>query len=183
MSVLPILLDDDPRLVAPNAPVERFGSELDHLVRDMLETAWAAPGLGLAGPQVGVNLRLAVVDLSLGRDPAGVLVLANPVLEEARELRPLTEGCLSFPDLYTTVRRPRRVRVRALDLTGTWRVHEATDRLAQAFCHELDHLEGILLPDMVHGPRRLFFQLRRTLRRHAWQRLRRDGPRGSQAQR
>ena len=181
MSVLPILLDDDPRLVAPNAPVERFDSELDLLIRDMLETAWAAPGLGLAAPQVGVNVRLAVVDLSVGTDPDAVIVLVNPVLEARWDLRPVVEGCLSFPDLYTTVRRPRRVRVRALDRTGTWRTHEACEKLAQVFCHELDHLEGLLLPELVDGPRRVLFRLRRALKRRAWRaRLRREIPSESQ---
>ncbi len=173
--MLPILLDGDPRLVAPNRPVERFGRDLDRLVEDMLETAWAAPGLGLAAPQVGVNLRLAVVDLSVGDDPSAVLVLANPVLEESREEVPVTEGCLSFPGLYTTVRRPRWVRVRAQDLEGRWRILEGEGKLAQAFCHELDHLSGILLPERVRGPRRLFFHLRRALRRPSWRRLQSQG--------
>jgi len=172
---LSLLLDGDPRLVAPNAPVERFDGELASLVERMLEIAWAAPGLGLAAPQVGVNLRLAVVDLSIGADPAAVTVLANPVLEARGPERPLTEGCLSFPDLYTTVRRPRWVRLRAQDRHGRWRTLEGEGKLAQAFCHELDHLEGVLLPDLVRGTSRPFFLLRRAFKRRSWRRSQAQG--------
>ncbi len=161
MAVRRILTYGDPRLEAENAPVARFDSELDALVVDLFETSWAAPGLGLAAPQVGVNLRLAVIDLSVGRDPDQRLVLANPeiVWQEGRVSQ--EEGCLSFPSLYTTIARPRRLRVQFQDHHGEPRALEADGLLAQALCHELDHLEGRLLVHHLRGMKKSLF-LRRV---------------------
>jgi len=156
----PVRRYGDPALTAPNAVVERFDGSLRELVHTMLEVAWAEPGLGLAAPQIGRNVRLAVVDVSVGKNPADILVLANPVMAAQTGTRWMTEGCLSFPGLFTKILRPTNVVVRAQDLEGRWREHHAEGKLAQAFCHELDHLDGVLLPDRLPAVPRFLFLLR-----------------------
>ena len=162
MAVRPILLYGDPVLAAANAPVEDFGSALLELTHDLLETAWRAPGVGLAAPQVGVKLDLAVVDLSLGSDPGAAIVLANPRVVSTEGRVTVEEGCLSFPSLFVTLRRPRRLEVRAQDANGRWRVIAGEGLLAQALCHEVDHLDGVLLVDHLGGLRRHLFLHRVT---------------------
>ena len=161
MSVRPILVYGNPRLEAVNAPVESFDEELEVLVDDMFETGWRAPGLGLAAPQVGVNLRLATVDLSVGKDPDQKIVLANPEIIETSGKISLEEGCLSFPGLFTTVLRPRELVIRAQDLDGAPLEVEASGLLAQAICHEIDHLDGRLLVHHLRGIKKRMF-LRRV---------------------
>ena len=160
MAVRPILHYGDPRLEADNLPVEEFGPQLDELVQDLLETGWKAPGLGLAAPQLGVNLRLAVVDLSVGKDPDARLVLANPEIVDSQGRVSAEEGCLSFPGLFTTITRPQAVRVRAQDADGRWQELDGEGVLAQAFCHEVDHLEGVLLVHHLRGLKRRMFMRR-----------------------
>ncbi len=112
MAVLPILVYGDPRLEAANQPVEVFGEELRSLVDDLFETGWKAPGLGLAAPQVGINLQIATIDTSVGSDPEARMVLANPEIISRRGEVSLEEGCLSFPGLAASlhpVRRPGTV--------------------------------------------------------------------------
>lgn len=160
-----VILYGDPRLEAPNAPVESFGEELRTLVDELFETGWNAPGLGLAAPQVGVNLRVAVVDLSVGKDPAQRIVLVNPEIVEAGGRATLEEGCLSFPGLFTTVGRPRSIVVRAHDAAGVSREIAADGLLAQAICHEVDHLDGVLLVHHLRGlKRRMFLKRVRKMR-------------------
>ena len=161
MAARQIVCYGDPRLEADNAPVEDFGSALQELVQDLFETGWKAPGLGVAAPQIAVNLRLAVVDLSVGKDPDARLVLANPEIVHSRGRVSLEEGCLSFPGLFTNIPRPRTVRVRAQDAAGQWQEIEGEGVLAQAFCHEIDHLNGILLVHHLRGLKRRMF-LRRV---------------------
>jgi peptide deformylase len=161
MAVRPILIYGDPRLEAKNQPVTEFGAVLDELIEDLFETGWKAPGLGVAAPQIGVDLRLATIDLSLGKDPEQRIVLANPEIIDAEGRAPLEEGCLSFPGLFVTIERPRRLRVRAQDRDGDWSVLDADGLLAQAVCHELDHLDGVLLVDHLRGLKRQMF-LRRV---------------------
>ncbi|MEN8165130.1 MAG: peptide deformylase [Acidobacteriota bacterium] len=153
----PIILWGDPRLVAPNAPIETFDQDLQSLIDEMFETSWAAPGLGLAAPQIGVNLRLAVLDLSVGKDPDQKIVLANPEIARREGKVSMEEGCLSFPGLFTTFERPRSITVRSQDAAGKWREIEAEDLLAQALCHEIDHLNGTLLIDHIRGLKRKMF--------------------------
>ncbi len=155
-----ILLFGDPRLEAPNQGVESFDSELKDLVEALFETGWRAPGLGVAAPQIGHNLRIAVVDLSVGKDPCARLVLANPCLLATRGRVALEEGCLSFPGLFPRVVRPRWVKVTARDLRGRPITLEAEGVLAQAFCHEIDHLDGRLLVHNLRGVRRALFMHR-----------------------
>lgn len=149
-----ILHYGDERLTAENASVDLSSPQLPALLGDMVETCHAAPGIGLAAPQIGVNLRLAIVDLSVGADPNGLIVLVNPVIFEASGEQKEEEGCLSVPDLAERVVRPARVRVRAADASGQMREVEATGLLARAFCHEIDHLNGLLYVDRLKGLKR-----------------------------
>lgn len=168
MAVRPIRFYPDPVLRVKCPPVERFDEELRSLAADMVETMHAAPGVGLAAPQVGVELRLAVIDLSVGKDPEQVLVLVNPeVLAEEGEATE-TEGCLSIPDLTEKVDRAYRIRVRAQDLAGNELEVEAEDWEARAILHEIDHLDGVLFVDRLRGLRRE--RARRHLRRMAEER-------------
>jgi peptide deformylase len=149
-----ILRYGDPRLLAENAPVEPDAADLDEFVRDMVETCHAAPGIGLAAPQIGVNRRVAVIDLSVGSDPHALIVLVNPVILETSGEQREEEGCLSLPDLAERVERPARVRVRAEDLSGKAREIEGTGLLARALCHEIDHLDSRLFIHRLHGLKR-----------------------------
>jgi len=160
MTVRPILVYGDPRLEAPNLAVDDFGSELQSLVQDLFETGWKAPGLGVAAPQIGANLRLATIDLSVGRDPDARIVLANPEIIRRQGRATLEEGCLSFPGLFTTIERPTALTVRAQDRDGEWREIEADGLLAQAVCHEVDHLDGVLLTRHLRGMKKKFFMRR-----------------------
>jgi peptide deformylase len=141
----------DPRLLAENADADPASPELPRIVADMIETCHAAPGIGLAAPQIGVNLRVAIIDLSVGADPNGVLVLVNPVIVEASGEQKEEEGCLSVPDVTERVLRPARVRVRAADLSGAVREVEGTGLLARALCHETDHLDRRLFIHRLRG--------------------------------
>lgn len=161
MAVRPILIFGDPRLEATNAPVTDFGPALGEIVDDLFETGWKAPGLGVAAPQIGINLRLATIDVSVGKDPEAKLVLANPEILSTSGKAQVEEGCLSFPGLFTTLQRPRRLRLRAQDRHGEWWETEADGLLAQAVCHEVDHLDGVLLVHNLRGLKRQMF-LRRV---------------------
>jgi peptide deformylase len=134
----------------------------------MVATCHAAPGVGLAAPQIGVNKRIAIVDLSVGADPNGVLVLVNPVVVEQSGEQKEEEGCLSVPDIAEKVARPARVLVRAADASGTVREIEGTGLLARALCHETDHLNGLLFVDRLRG-------LKRDL---TWRKIRRAHEKG-----
>ena len=160
MSVRPILVFGDPRLQAENRPVEDFGSDLQSMIEDLFETGWKAPGLGLAAPQIGANIRLATIDLSVGRDPESTIVLANPEIIRRQGRVSLEEGCLSFPGLFTTISRPTSLTVRAQDQHGEWREVDAHGLLAQAVCHEIDHLNGVLLVDHLRGMKKKLFMRR-----------------------
>ena len=160
MSVRSILVYGDQALEAENSPVETFDEEFDTLVADLFETGWAAPGLGLAAPQIGVNLRLATIDLSVGKDPEAKIVLANPEIIRTQGKVSLEEGCLSFPGLFTTLERPSALVVRAQNEHGNWREIEAEGLLAQAVCHEVDHLNGTLLVHHLRGMKKRLFMRR-----------------------
>ncbi len=134
--------------------VEAVTPEIERLVDDMVETMYAAPGVGLAAPQIGVPLRIFVVDISIGRDPAGLLVLINPEFVERDGLQLEEEGCLSVPGFNATVMRPSRAVVKGLDRAGNEHRHDATGLLARAFQHEMDHLDGTLFVDRLRGIKR-----------------------------
>lgn len=163
MAILPIRLYPDPVLRVKCPPAERFDDELRDLAADMVETVHAAPGVGLAAPQVGVELRLAVVDLSVGKDPEQLLVLVNPEVLEEEGRATEVEGCLSIPDVTDKVDRAERIRLRARDLQGRPFELEADDWLARAVLHEIDHLDGVLFVDRLRGLRKE--RARRQLRK------------------
>ena len=163
MALLPIRQYPDPVLRRRCPRVESFDDELRSLAADMIETMHAAPGIGLAAPQVGVEKRLAVVDLSAGEDPEAVHVLVNPEIVDSDGSWVELEGCLSIPELTEKVSRPMRVLLEAQDLDGRTLRFEAEEWLARAICHEIDHLDGILFPDRLRGLRKE--KARRALRR------------------
>ncbi len=131
-------------LEATAAPVEKFDEELGKLCADMFESMYAAQGVGLAAPQIGVGMRLAVVDVSVGKNPEAKLVLANPEIIHAEGEQREEEGCLSLPGFRGSVLRPQYVTVRAQDATGKTFEMRGEGLLARAFCHEIDHLSGTL---------------------------------------
>ena len=154
MAIMPIRLIPDPVLRVNCKEVTEFDDSLRQLVADMVETMYAAPGVGLAGPQVGVEKRVFVVDTSVGKDKDGLKVFVNPriVSEEGRDVD--YEGCLSIPDISEKVARPQWIKVLAQDEDGEEFVLETEDFEARAVCHELDHLNGVLFIDHLRGLRR-----------------------------
>jgi peptide deformylase len=155
LAIRDIVKHGDPRLLAPNAEVSDFHDPaFAALIQDLKETCWAAPGLGLAAPQIGANLRVAVVDLSIGKDPSKLIVLENPVVVSSSGLVREEEGCLSLPELVEVVDRPESVTVEAFDGAGEKRSWSGTDLLARAFCHEIDHLNRRLYVDRLSSLKR-----------------------------
>lgn len=125
-------------------PVSQIDGKIIDLARDMILTMHSAPGIGLAAPQVNVSRRVITVDLSVGENPADLIILVNPELLETEGKEVSEEGCLSVPGIHENVRRPARVRIKGLDLEGKERVLDATGLLARVFCHEIDHINGRL---------------------------------------
>jgi peptide deformylase len=165
MALRPIIRWGHPTLHAPSTPVPDINGEIARLVDDMVETMYAAPGIGLAAPQIDVPLRVIVIDLSVGEDPSQVIKLVNPEIVEQEGEQREEEGCLSVPKYYGTPVRPARVTVKGLDLDGTERVYTATELLARAFCHEIDHIDGTLFVDRLSPLKRDL--LKRKLRKRA----------------
>jgi peptide deformylase len=131
-------------LETPAAPVEKFDEKLAALVQDMFESMYAAQGVGLAAPQIGVGLRVAVVDVTSGKNPEAKLVLANPEIIHSESEQREEEGCLSLPGFRGHVARPLYVTLRAQDASGKEFEMRGEGLLARAFCHEIDHLHGTL---------------------------------------
>jgi len=142
--IYPIVKYGDEVLERPTQRVEKFDDELRKLADDMFESMYAARGVGLAAPQIGIPLRFAVVDVTSGKNPEGRIVLANPELIHAEGEQREEEGCLSLPNFRGTVTRPMFVTVRAQDATGQIFEMRGEQLLARAFCHEMDHLDGVL---------------------------------------
>ena len=141
-------------LHTPAAPVTTFDDELARLVDEMVAAMYAAPGIGLAAPQVGVPLRVCVIDLSVGKKGGELLTLVNPEITELDGLQLEEEGCLSIPGFTATVPRPERTVVRAVDRGGRPQTIEGTGLLARALQHEVDHLDGRLFLDRLRGIKR-----------------------------
>jgi peptide deformylase len=154
MAVRDILIIGDPILTRRSEPVDEITDDIVRLARDMVETVHAAPGVGLAAPQVGVNKRLIVVDLSVGEDQDSLHVLINPEIVFKEGEAVCEEGCLSVPDIKEKVARPYRVVARGLDIEGRAVEIEGEDLLARALCHEVDHLDGILFVDKLSSLKR-----------------------------
>jgi peptide deformylase len=148
MAILPILIAPDPRLKKKANPVEAVDDRIVKLTGDMLETMYAAPGIGLAAPQVGILERVVVIDVAGKDDPPQPLRMINPeILSRSQETAVYEEGCLSLPEQYAEVVRPKSVRVRFLDETGAEREMDADGLLATCIQHEIDHLDGTLFID------------------------------------
>lgn len=138
----------------PAGRVEEITLDLQQLIDDMVETMYSAPGVGLAAPQVGVPLRLFVIDVSLGHDPKGLITLVNPEFVERQGMQLEEEGCLSLPGFNATVARPELAIVKGMDRTGEERTIEGRGLLARAFQHEMDHLDGKVFVDRLRGIKR-----------------------------
>jgi len=132
-------------------PVDAITPELQQLIDDMIQTMYAAPGIGLAAPQVGVALRIFVADISVGRNPSDLLVFVNPEFVERDGMQVEEEGCLSVPGFNATVVRPQHAVVKGLDRDGHEQTVDATGLLARCFQHEMDHLDGTLFVDRLRG--------------------------------
>ena len=149
--IRPILRYGERPLHQPAADVSAVDAGIQQLVDDMIETMYAAPGVGLAATQVGVPLRIFVVDVSVGRSPADLLVMINPTFVERDGMQLEEEGCLSVPGFNATVARPSRATVKGLDRNGDEHTVTGTELLARCFQHEMDHLDGTLFVDRLRG--------------------------------
>ena len=155
MALLPILTAPDPRLKAKAKPVAAVDDQIRRLMADMLETMYAAPGIGLAAPQVGVAKRVLVVDVTRDGEPRHPMKIANPeILWRSAELLTTNEGCLSLPEHYADVSRPAKIRLRYLDEQNEIREIDVEGLLATCIQHEMDHLEGVLFVDHISALKR-----------------------------
>jgi peptide deformylase len=152
--IRPILRYGERPLHQRAADVPAFDDALQRLIDDMIETMYAAPGIGLAATQIGVPRRVFVVDLSVGRNPSDLIVMVNPAFVELDGVQLEEEGCLSLPGFNATVVRPARAVLKGFDRDGTERTIEAKDLLARAFQHEMDHLDGSVFVDRLRGIKR-----------------------------
>ncbi len=142
--IYPIVKYGDPVLEKVTAPVTEFDDKLKKLVDDMFESMYEAHGVGLAAPQIGLSLHLAVIDVTFKEDPNAKIVLCNPQIIKTEGRQTSSEGCLSIPEFRENVTRPKYVTVRAQDVNGNWFEKTGEDLLARAFLHETDHLNGKL---------------------------------------
>jgi peptide deformylase len=152
--IRPILRYGDPALHQKAAEVTTFDDQLQRLIDDMIQTMYAAPGIGLAATQVGLPLRMFVVDISVGRTPSDLIVMINPTFVEIEGMQLEEEGCLSVPGFNATVVRPSRAVVRGLDRHRREQTIVGTALLARAFQHEMDHLDGTVYVDRLRGIKR-----------------------------
>ena len=152
--IRPILRYGESLLHVPAADVTRFDDDLQRLIDDMIETMYAARGVGLAATQVGVALRVFVIDLSVGKTNGQLIVMVNPTFVEREGTQLEEEGCLSAPGFNATVVRPKRVVVKGLNRDGAEQTIEGSELLARAFQHEIDHLDGVVFIDRLRGLKR-----------------------------
>jgi peptide deformylase len=166
MSKLAILRYPDPRLYTRATPVQVFDQNLRQLVKDMAETMYSAPGIGLAATQVNVHQRLLIIDLSEAHDSLQVFI--NPEIIQRDGQQQLEEGCLSVPGIYDFVQRAAQIRVRAQDLEGQWFEQQADGLLAVCIQHEIDHLDGKVFVDYLSRLKRdrIKTKLNKRLRDH-----------------
>ena len=170
MAVRPIVKYGHPALHKPSEPVGEIDASIRKLLDDMVETMYAAPGIGLAAPQIGVPLRVIVIDLSVGEEKDALITVVNPEFVEREGEQRHEEGCLSVPGFGGTPVRPARVVVKGLDPDGQERVYTATELLARAFCHEIDHIDGLLFVDRLTPLKRDLMKrkLRKKVRSDDW---------------
>lgn len=160
MALLEIRKYPDDVLKKKALPVEKVDKTLQRLIDNMIETMYAAPGIGLAAPQVGVSKRLLVIDISSKEEKIPLVVLINPEITESDGLIDSEEGCLSLPEYTTVVKRADRLAVKGLDRDGNPVEMECSGLLARAIQHEIDHLDGVLLIDRISAIKREFFKKR-----------------------
>jgi peptide deformylase len=149
--IRPIIRYGEHPLHQPAAPVGDITPEIQQLIDDMIQTMYAAPGIGLAATQIGVGLRIFVADISVGRDPADLIAFINPEFVERDGMQLEEEGCLSVPGFNATVARPTRAVVKGLDRNGDPQTIEGVGLLARCFQHEMDHLDGVVFVDRLRG--------------------------------
>ncbi|HTP70177.1 MAG TPA: peptide deformylase [Dongiaceae bacterium] len=166
--IYPIVKYGDPVLERPGSALKRFDAELEELAEDMFASMYAAQGVGLAAPQIGKSIRLAVVDVSSGKNPEAKIVLVNPEIIHAEGEVREEEGCLSIPGFRGYVIRPQFVTVRAQNVKGESFEIRGENLLARAFCHEIDHLNGVLFLQHLS-------MLKRDLIKRKIKKLRKDG--------
>jgi len=166
--IYPIVKYGDPILEKPGAAVKTFDAQLEELAEDMFASMYAAQGVGLAAPQIGLSLRLAVVDVTGGKNPEAKIVLANPEIIHAEGEVREEEGCLSIPGFRGYVMRPQFVTIKAQNAKGEPFEIRGENLLARAFCHEIDHLNGILFLQHLS-------MLKRDLIRRKIKKLRKQG--------
>jgi len=171
MAVRPIVKYGHPGLHKPSETVKEIDGSIHKLLDDMVETMYAAPGIGLAAPQIAVPLRVIIVDLSVGEEPGQLIKLINPefVIREGEQRH--DEGCLSVPGFGGSPVRPARVVVKGRDPDGKERTYEGTELLARAFCHEIDHIDGLLFVDRLTPLKRDLMKrkLRKKARTDDWE--------------
>ena len=168
--IRPILKYGAPELETESTPITRFDQEIKTLAEDMLETMYSAPGIGLAAPQVGVNLRLMVIDITGGEEQGHQIIFTNPEITEQEGTEEAEEGCLSVPGFIAVVERPSKVHVVGQDLEGNPQELDAEGILARAVCHEIDHLDGILYLDRASVLKRDLIKrkIRKLIRAGEW---------------
>lgn len=170
MAVLPIVKYGDPVLRKPTDRITTIDASIHKLIDDMVETMYAAPGVGLAANQVGVSLRLMIIDLSVGETPGDLHVFVNPDFVEKKGQVTEEEGCLSIPDFVEMVSRPEITTVRYQDRDGAWKEMTGEGLMARALNHEIDHLDGKLYVDYLRGLRkeRLLKKVSKILKSGGW---------------
>ena len=168
--IYPIVKYGDPVLEKPAKPITEFNHDLSKLADDMFESMYAAHGVGLAAPQIGISKRLVVIDISFKEDPNAKLVLVNPEIVKTEGRQRGSEGCLSLPDFREDVTRANFVTVRAQDLEGKWFETTGEEMLARAFLHEIDHLNGKLYISHVSALKRDLIRrkIRKLVRTGEW---------------
>jgi peptide deformylase len=168
--IRPIVKYPEPILQQPTELVTEFNEELRALVEDMFESMYAAKGIGLAAPQIGVGKRLTVIDVSNQENPDEKLVLINPEIVERAGRLYEEEGCLSLPDIRDKVVRAARVKVKAQNIDGEWFEMDGEELLARAMQHEIDHLDGVLFIFRLSGLKRdlILRKIRKLQRTGEW---------------
>jgi peptide deformylase len=168
--IYPIVKFGNPVLEKPAEPVTVFDSHLKKLVDDMFESMYAAHGVGLAAPQIGISKRLAVIDVTFKEDPDAKLVIVNPEIIRTEGRHTQNEGCLSIPEFREPVSRARKVTIRAQDVNGKWFEKTGEDLLARAFLHETDHLNGKLYISHISTLKRDFMKrkIRKLMKAGEW---------------
>jgi peptide deformylase len=166
--ILPILKYGSPPLRTMSKPVDSFAADLEEIVKNMIDTMYGSPGIGLAAPQIGINIRLATIDLTVGEDENRRIIICNPEIVSTEGEQKSDEGCLSIPDFSDSVTRPLRMTIRGLNIHGEEVQYEAEGLLAKCFSHEIDHLNGVLFIDHLSP-------LKRSLIRKKIQKLAKSG--------